>query len=250
MIRLIPGDCLDVMGEIEPGSVHLILADLPYGTTACKWDVVIPFEPLWAHYRRLLAPRGAIVLTASQPFTSMLVTSNPDWFRYAMVWDKVNKYTGFLNVKARPLRRHEDVLVFAAGSGTYNPQMIPVQPYRSRMSRPCKTKIYGEMKGFDYGREITEQNPCTVIDIPSHFTSRVDHPTQKPVALGEYLIKTYSNSGDTVLDNTMGSGSFGVAAVNCGRAFIGIEKDLGYFEVASRRIAEARHAFPLFTDAL
>jgi DNA modification methylase len=238
--RLILGDCLQAMADIPDGSIDLILADLPYGTTACKWDVVIPFEPLWAHYRRVLKPRGAVVLTASQPFTSMLVMSNPKWFRYEWVWDRVNKYTGHLNAKKRPMRRHETVLIFARAAHTYNPQRRRGVPYRVVNAAQRTAATYGahhteKLRSSDGLSAM----PGSVLRIKGHDKKGV-HPTQKPVALMEYLIRTYSHEGEMVLDNTMGSGTTGVACLNTGRRFLGIEKDPAIFAVADRRIDAAR----------
>lgn len=249
MIELHNGDCLEIMPALAAGSVDMILCDLPYGTTQNKWDSIIPLDRLWAEYWRLIKPNGAVVLTAAQPFTSLLVSSQLAKFKYAMVWDKVNKYTDFLNAKKRPLRRHEDVLVFAGKGSTYNPQMIDVEPYKSRRSKPSKTESYGVVNGCDYGEEITQKNPCSVICIPSHFTTGIVHPTQKPVALFEYLIRTYTNEGETVLDNTMGSGTTGVACRNTGRSFIGIERDPDYFAVASDRINDNKPSRPVAAQA-
>lgn len=230
------GDCLELMGRIPDGSVDLIAADLPYGTTACKWDTVIPFGPLWSHYRRIIMPRGGvIVLTAAQPFASALVMSNPRWFRYEDIWAKTTP-TGFLDANRKPMRRHENILVFSPiGSRTFNPQMTEGPPYK--VKNGPQTQVYGKFErktcdnpGLRYPTSIVQAANARI---------RGGHPTQKPVALFEYLIRTHSNPGDTVLDNTMGSGTTGVACVRTGRKFIGIEKDAGYFEVAQRRIAEA-----------
>jgi hypothetical protein len=237
---LLHGDCLELMGGIAPGSVDMILADLPYGTTACKWDTVIPFEPLWAHYKRLIKKNGAIVLTASQPFTSALVMSNPGWFRYEWVWDK-RRLTGFLDARRKPLKRHESVLVFAAGRTIYNPQMQRGDPYRHNGKRgPGGAAVTSDSDALARICPIEndgERFPTSIIETKSE---RGDHATQKPVALMEYLIRTYTNEGETVLDNTMGSGTTGVACVNTGREFVGIEKDAGYFAIAEQRIAKAQ----------
>jgi site-specific DNA-methyltransferase (adenine-specific) len=246
-VEIIHGDCLDRMREIEAGSIDLVLADLPYGTTACEWDVIIPFDPLWAHYRRLLKPKGAVVLTASQPFTSMLVMSNREWFRYCWIWRKP-KPTGFLDARRKPLKDYEDIVVFMPRLGTYNPQgLVPVKVMSGRQNKAGRG-IYGTVAPSDYVQ--TEGDfPRAVIDF-NHETNGV-HPTQKPVALMEYLVRTYSNEGETVLDNAMGSGTTGVACVNAGRRFIGIEIDAEMVKVAEARIADARlrlerpHAPPL-----
>lgn len=237
-VRLMLGDCLEVMGGIEDGSVDMILADLPYGTTACKWDTVIPLEPLWAHYKRVIKRNGAIVLTASQPFTSALVMSNPKWFKYAWVWDKCAP-TGHLNVKRQPMQRHNDVLVFASEVGTYNPQLrSSVAQHFGRIVAP-KSDVYGK-HGDNVNRGVGYPVSIITFPRPSNLTDGGQHPTQKPVALMEYLIRTYTNEGELVLDNAMGSGTTGVACIQTGRRFIGIERDEGYYNVACKRIQEAQ----------
>jgi site-specific DNA-methyltransferase (adenine-specific) len=237
--QLLMGDCLDLMPALAAGSADMVMCDLPYGTTQNKWDAVIPFAPLWAAYRRLCG--GAIVLTASQPFTSALVMSRVDAFKYAWVWDKVNRPTGHLNAKKQPLRESEDVVVFYEAQPTYNPQMVQGAPYRAT----------GSKKSANYGSQVKSTTICddglryprNIIAIPADERGTVGriHPTQKPVALMEYLIRTYTNEGETVLDNTMGSGTTGVACMNTGRNFIGIERDPGYFEIARARIEAARN---------
>lgn len=242
MLNLMMGDCLERMAEIKAGSVDLVLTDPPYGTTACKWDAVIPFEPMWAQVRRVLKPNGAAVFTASQPFTSALVMSNLKEFRYAYAWDKVNKYTGALNANRMPLKRHEDVLVFYARLPTYNKQWREGKPFKSANTNGHgKHTQYGS--GAERRRTINEgqHNPCSVLQIPADNKLELGHhPTQKPVALMEYLIRTYTHEGETVLDFTMGSGTTGVACVNTNRNFIGIERDPAYFAIAEKRIDSAR----------
>lgn len=230
------GDCLDVMTRIPSGSIDLILADLPYGTTECKWDAVIPFEPLWKEYRRVSKSNAAIVLTASQPFTSALIASNYDMFKYNWVWDKGNP-TNVGNAKRQPMKYHEDIVVFYASQCVYNPIKWRGKPNHSqgkslkRISEALGTmgRIADNNNGLKY--------PKSIISIHKHSSHGGFHPTQKPVALMEYLIKTYTNEGETVLDNTMGSGTTGVAALNTGRRFIGIERDPEYFKIAQERIA-------------
>jgi len=228
--QIFKGDCLEVMATLEAGSVDLVLSDLPYGTTQNKWDSVIPFAPLWAQYRRLC--RGAVVLTATQPFSSALVMSNAKGFSYEWTWVKT-KITGVLNAKRMPVRQHEQVLVFGASAGPYNAQGVE----RINKTRHDKVKHssenYGTRGGKDYIQEFTNW-PRDVLNIASEGSTV--HPTQKPVALMEYLIRTYTNEGDTVLDNCMGSGTTGVACQNTGRKFIGIERDDVYFEVAKKRL--------------
>lgn len=242
-MRLLQGNCLALMSEIDDGSVDLVLADLPYGTTACKWDVIIPFEPLWAHYRRVLRPRGAVVLTACQPFSTKCINSNPRWFRYELVWDKVAT-TGFLDARRRPLRRHELVLVFSPRAPRYNPQFDPGEPYKVRRKAQV-IEVLGRKKATDHDRETVSDGrryPTSILRF-SNSTFAVGpkvHPTQKPLALMDYLIRTFTDPGDVVLDNAMGSGTTGVAAARAGRRFIGIEERPDYFAAAVARIQAAR----------
>ena len=240
MIQLMQGDCLELMKDIPDASVDMILCDLPYGTTACKWDTVIPFEPLWEAYKRIIKANGAIVLTGSQPFTSFLIVSNPKWFKHELIWDKVNLYTGSLLANKMPLKRHENIIVFYQNQPVYNKQYRKGQPY----SMTRNTKGVGEYASKSYERTKTindgKHNPCSVLEIEGGNKSEKGlHPTQKPVALMEYLIRTYTNEGDTVLDNCMGSGTTGVACVNTNRKFIGIEMEENYFNIAQNRINEA-----------
>lgn len=232
-INLMLGDCLERMKEIPAGSVDLVLCDLPYGTTACKWDAVIPFEPLWAQYRRIAKKSAAIVLTASQPFTTLLIASNLKEFRYCWVWNK--KITGnpFL-AKRQPLKVHEDICVFSAAPHLYLPQM------RTGAMRKKGGGSKGKLFDVERTSSVNDQYyPVSIIDFSNAKKAGLVHPTQKPVALMEYLIRTYTNEGDVVLDNCMGSGSTGVACVNTGRKFIGIEMDENYFDIAKQRISEA-----------
>ncbi len=235
-MQLIHGDCLVEMANIPDGSVDMILCDLPYGTTACKWDSVIPFVELWVHYKRVIKSNGAIVLFGSQPFTSHLVISNLKWFKYTWMWDK-GMGTGFLNAKKQPLRTFEDICTFYGKQPTYNPQMrTGFKPYVAKQGN-TKTQNYGKQTGA-----ITvsdgDRFPLNILNIKRDLLKL--HPTQKPVPLLEYLIKTYTNEGETILDNTMGSGSTGVAAKNLNRRFIGIEMDANYFEIAKNRIEGAQ----------
>lgn len=237
MYNLILGDCLTEMKNIPDGSVDMILCDLPYGTTACKWDSVIPFAPLWEQYERIIKDDGAIVLFGSEPFSSRLRLSNIKFYRYDWVWDKVNLYTGSLLANKRPLKRHENIMVFYKKQPVYNKQYRKGQPY----SMTRNTKGVGEYASNTYQRVKTinngNHNPCSILEIEGGNKSEKGlHPTQKPVALMEYLIKTYTNPGDLVLDNCMGSGSTGVACVSTGRNFIGIELDEKYFNIAKERI--------------
>lgn len=238
-VQLIQGDCLTVMPTLAPASVDLVLCDLPYGTTQNKWDSVLPLDALWAAYNRVA--RGAIVLNAAQPFTSALVMSNLRDFKYAWVWDKANP-TGFLNAKKQPLRVTEDVVVFYPAQPTYNPEMkVKGKPRKKGgYNKPGGSDNYGDF--HDTTTVSNEYYPTNLLSISNAARAGKVHPTQKPVALMEYLIKTYTNPGDTVLDNCMGSGTTGVACVNTGRNFVGIEMDATYFGIAQRRILAAQEA--------
>ena len=233
MIELIHGDCLVEMQNIPDKSIDMVLCDLPYGTTRNKWDSIIPLEPLWKQYERVIKDNGAIVLTAQTPFDKVLGVSNLKLLKYEWVWVK-NRPTGFLNSKKMPLKKHENVMVFYKQSPTYNPQgLVAVD----RLIRGTTSSNYG--KADTPMRQDFTNYPVDVFEFDKDG-SKI-HPTQKPVALMEYLIKTYTNEGETVLDNTMGSGSTGVACVNTNRNFIGIEMDEAYFEIASKRIVEAQN---------
>ena len=241
-IELIQGDCLELMKDIPDKSIDMILCDLPYGTTACKWDVVIPFEPLWEQYKRIIKDNGAIVLTASQPFTSALIMSYMKMFKYEWIWEKTQA-TGHLDAKRKPMKAHENILVFYKQQCTYNPQKTQGHKRKVSLARhkekteKNQAEIYHKADKFtDY--DTTERYPRSVLVFPSDKQKCSLHPTQKPVALLEYLIKTYTLEGETVLDNCMGSGSTGVACINTKRNFIGIEKDDKYFEIAKKRIEE------------
>jgi len=241
-MNLMHGDCLEMMKLIPDGSIDMVLCDLPYGTTACKWDAVIPFADLWSEYRRVAKPKAAIVLTASQPFTSALIASNFKDFRYCWVWDK-KKPSNFPLAKKQPMKYHEDVVVFGRESPDYFPIMVPVE------GRAAKKGVNKGYEGFRAGLEkpeyldkvYTDKYPSSILEFSNADQTNRLHPTQKPVALMEYLILTYTNEGDTVLDNTMGSGTTGVAAANTGRKFIGIERDDRYFAIAQKRIEDAMY---------
>lgn len=236
-INLMLGDCLEKLANVPSESVDMILADPPYGTTACKWDTIIPLEPLWEHLKRVIKPKGAIVMTATQPFTSILITSNIVMFRYCWVWDKI-KGTGFLNARKMPMRNHEDIVVFYNKLPTYNPQMTEGHKRKvSYRSKNLQTEVYGVMEN-DYKYDSTIRFPRSIQTISADTQNSSLHPTQKPVALMEYLIKTYTNERDTVLDFTMGSGTTGVASKNLNRDFTGIELDEDYFEIAKSRIGD------------
>lgn len=239
-IELINGDCLEEMKKIPDNSIDLILTDPPYGTTACKWDSIIPLDLMWKELKRITKSNSAIVLTAAQPFTSILVSSNLKMFKYDWVWRKP-KGTGHLNAKKQPMRDKEDILVFYDKQCVYNPQKTIGTPYKNKAGKnhngtSSMTESYGsytnkreDNNGFRYPKQVQ--------DFPVVERGTV-HPTQKPVELMEYLIKTYTNEGDKVLDFTMGSGTTGVAAKNLNRDFIGIELDKKYFEIAEERCSE------------
>lgn len=230
-VQLLRGDCLDLMQTIPDQSVDLVLCDLPYGTTQNKWDSVIPFDALWREYKRVC--RGAIVLTASQPFTTMLIASNLKDFRYAWVWEK-SSVTGHLNAHHMPMKKHEDIAVFCAGKPPYNPQGL--QPYQKIKRRGNNGSNFGK-SGTENYQEHTNY-PRSILRFDND--TKTVHPTQKPVALMEYMVRTYTNEGDVVLDNCMGSGTTGVAARQSGRRFIGIERDEKYFDICVERIGAMR----------
>jgi site-specific DNA-methyltransferase (adenine-specific) len=247
---ILNGDCLELMKDIPDKSINLVLCDLPYGVLnrnnpSSKWDSIIPFEPLWEQYRRITKPNAAIVLFAQGMFTAKLMMSNPKWWRYNLVWDKVLK-NGFLNANRQPLRQHEDICVFSSGQTTYNPQMVKCEPHK----RNHGYGSMGKQVNNCYGSFVStptiisnEKFPTSIISVPKqHIKGKSYHPTEKPVALLEYLIKTYSNENDVVLDNTCGSGSTCVAAVLTERKFIGIEMDENYFNIACDRIEDAINA--------
>ena len=239
--RLMKGDCLERMEEIESGSVDMVLADPPYGTTACKWDSVIPLEPMWEQLKRVIKPNGAIVMTASQPFTTTLIASNMKMFKYCWYWNKVLP-RGHLNAKKQPLRVIEDVVVFYSKPPVYNPQKTKGHKRKVARTRYNKAglgeQVYGK-EDRDTFYDSDERHPNGLIEFSTANQQGKTHPTQKPVALMEYLIKTYTNEGETVLDFTMGSGTTGVAAKNLNRKFIGIELDQEYFKIAQERISAA-----------
>ena len=234
------GDCLELMKDIPDGSVDMILCDLPYGTTTKnKWDVVIPFVPLWEQYERVIKDNGAIALFAQMPFAAMLTCSNIKMFRYELVWQKTLAQ-GFLNANRMPLRAHENILIFYKKLPVYNPQKTQGAPYNKGVRRANCTTNYGNFGETIGANKTGERFPTDVVLFSNANHQNQMHPTQKPVALLEYLVKTYTNEGDTVLDNCMGSGSTGVACVNTGRKFIGIELDKKYYDVACCRIADAQ----------
>ena len=243
--EFLKGDCLELMKNIPDGSVDMILCDLPYGTTACAWDSIIPFEPLWEQYKRIIKPNNAIVLTAAQPFTSVLVASNIEWFKYEWIWCK-NRPTNFAHAKNKPMKKHENVLVFSGGTTVHASQSPNRMPYFPQGLEQIETKKVIKKK--------TEKTDAFFSDRPSHKefernqkgyphslleypTDQLGiHPTAKPVALFEYLIRTYTNEGETVLDNTAGSGTTAIAAINTNRKWICMERDETYYEKATERV--------------
>lgn len=246
MISLIKGDCLDIMDSFPSGYFDAIICDPPYGTTACKWDSVIDLSLMWKQLKRIIKPNGAIVLFGSQPFTSVLITSNLKMFKYDLVWDK-KRPTGQLNAKKQPLRQHENILVFYTKPPCYNPIM-----HENRLKRKFKGNVNKDRKTsdtfgqqYDYEQNINANSksyPRSIIEqtaVIGTSKEKVKHPTQKPIALMEYLIKTYTNEGEKILDFTVGSGTTGLAAVNLKREFVGIEKDPEYFKLAQDRINSA-----------
>lgn len=237
-IKLFHGDCMKVLENLETDSVDMVMVDLPYGTTQCKWDSILSLEDLWKQYNRVCKKNAAMVFTAAQPFTSYLVMSNPKCFKYSWVWEK-SKATGYLNAKKMPMRAHEDVCVFYRKPPIYNPQMVAGAPYnKGKAHRP--TDVYGEQKSVLVKNDTGLRYPRTVQYFKTaESEGKVLHPTQKPVSLMKYLIETYTNEGQIVLDNTMGSGTTGVACVKSNRSFIGIEMDKNYFDISVNRITNA-----------
>lgn len=240
------GDCLVEMNKIPDGSIDAIICDLPYGTTACKWDTVIPFEPLWKQYERIIKPNGAIVLTASQPFSSALIMSKVELFRYRWIWEK-EQGGNFQLAKLQPLNTVEDILVFSKGKTAngaknnmlYYPIMTPNEKPTKSGGNPSVSDLLHKNNMVALKKTYTESYPKSILRFNKEHSSHRLHETQKPVALMEYLIKTYTNEGETVLDNCMGSGSTGLACKNTSRNFIGIEKDAKYFEIAVSRIGNS-----------
>jgi site-specific DNA-methyltransferase (adenine-specific) len=235
-VTLYEGDCLEFMKGMEAGSVDAILTDIPYGTTACSWDEVIPLEPMWKQVKHVLKPNGVFVTTASQPFTSVLVCSNLEWFKYEWIWEKA-RATGHALCNKRPLKAHENIVIFYDIQPTYNPQKTKGNPYNGRRN-PIATSEwnYGKTRNDNDG----DRYPRSVFYEKTGDRNGSVHPTAKPIEVYEMLIKTYTNEGDTVLDICMGSGTTGVACVALGRDFIGVEKDAKYFSIAEKRINEVQ----------
>jgi len=235
--QLIHGDCLIEMQQIKDGSVDMILCDLPYGVTKNAWDIIIPFDKLWEQYNRIIKDNGAVVLFGSQPFTSLMITSNLKNFRYCLVWEK-NKFSDFLNAKKKPMKTNEDIAIFYKKQPIYNPQYWYSSPYTrwNTQSAVDKQTNYGAHKENFVESLDGKRLPTTVLKF--NRVERPKHPTQKPVDLLEWLIKTYSNESETVLDNCMGVGSTGVACKKTKRNFIGIELDKTYFDIANDLIGQ------------
>ena len=247
MIWLQQGDCLELMKNIPDGSVDMILCDLPYGTTACKWDSVIPFEPLWLQYNRIIKKNGAICLFGSEPFSSKLRMSNLKMFKYDWIWDKVNRYTGYGSCKYAPLRRYEIISLFANNVPTYNPQMAEGKPYKK--TGDYSSQIYGTGKIKKQGWNVGTRYPFNILQFKGDDKKNGHyHPTQKPVDLLIQAIEKSSDEGAVIFDGFMGVGSTGVACVNTNRDFIGIELDENYFNIAKNRIEAAYNAPRLFTE--
>jgi site-specific DNA-methyltransferase (adenine-specific) len=242
--KIYQGDCLEVMKSIDDKSIDMILCDLPYGTTACKWDNIIPFEPLWTNYKRIIKDNGAIVLTASQPFTSKLVLSNLKIFRHSWIWEKTRP-ANFMNAKYQPMKYHEDILVFGLNSINFYPIKTKGEKNHASQPRNGKSNIYA-IENNNAGIDINDiKNPSSIIKIKSTDSTQNLHPTQKPVALFEYLIKTYTNEGELVLDNCIGSGTTAIACMQTNRNFIGIELEPKYVDIANKRIEEFTHQLSL-----
>ena len=252
MIQLIKGDCLVEMQNIPDKSIDAIICDLPYGTTACKWDAIIPFEPLWAQYKRIIKDNGAILLFGCEPFSSLLRISNLDLYKYDWIWEKPNGSDPF-QCRKRPMNNIENISVFYDKQPIYNAQMVESKTYK-RKGGTKEIEIFGCVKDASYSSD--KRYPMRVLKYnkPGQIGSNEEraknsfHPTQKPLDLLEYLVKTYTNEGDTVLDNTMGSGTTGVACKQLNRSFVGIEMDDKYFDIASKRINEAQRSVSLFSD--
>ena len=244
-VELINGNCLEKMKNISDKSIDMILCDLPYevlnkGNKNASWDRLLPFDKLWEQYNRIIKDNGAIILFAQGMFTAQLMMSNPEMWRYNLIWDKMF-VSGFLNAKKMPMRSHEDILVFYKSLPTYNPQMTTGQPLHGKgtsyKNKDVTNNCYGDIKGIEDDRKgSTEKYPTSIVRFQKPHPSCAVHPTQKSVELCEWLIKTYTNEGETILDNCMGSGTTGVAAVNTGRNFIGIELNEQYFKIAEERI--------------
>lgn len=230
-------DCLEGMKKIDDKSIDMILCDLPYGTTACKWDSVIPFDKLWEQYNRIIKDNGAICLFGSQPFTSKLINSNIEMFKYCWVWNKKKAGNIFL-AKYQPMKIHEDIVVFSKKTHKYNPIKVPRDKVKRSKNYGTGETMGGNREKENKIYEYTDKNPVSIIEVSNAVQKGKLHPTQKPVALLEYLIKTYTKENELVLDNCMGSGSTAVACINTKRNYIGFELDENYFNIAKKRIKD------------
>jgi len=247
--EILLGDCLELMKDIPSGSIDMILCDLPYGTTACKWDTIIPFDSLWEQYERIIKPNGAIVLTASQPFTSALMMSNVKMFKYEWIWEKTRP-SGIAQAKYQPMKKHENILVFSKKKTKFN-HIYEDREYKGSISNRKPWKTWNTSTEHGLGKTnkkiiSKKRNPTTILrfaSLPPFPKGSIIHPTQKPVALFEYLIKTYTNEGDLVLDNTAGSGTTAIACLNTNRQFIVMEKEQKYYDIILKRVAEHRGIF-------
>ena len=247
--EILLGDCFELMKDIPNGSIDMILCDLPYGTTACKWDTIIPFEPLWEQYERIIKPNGAIVLTASQPFTSALVMSNPKMFKYEIIWEK-DKASNFMLAKKQIQKYHESILIFYKSNCTYNPIMWDAGKLSNIGGKANKLKkggITGDAKIGFYIPKSTLRYPKSVLKFNTPKSNDKEnkclHPTQKPIELFEYLIKTYTNENETVLDNCAGSGTTAIACLNTKRQFIVMEKEQEYYDIILKRVGDFNKNF-------
>lgn len=236
MPNLLHGDCLDLMDAIPDGSIDMVCCDMPYGTTNCRWDTVLDLQRLWAQYRRVTKENAAIVLFAQLPFDKLLGCSNLPWLRYELIWEK-SRPTGHLNAKKMPMKAHENILVFYNRLPTYNPQKTSGHVRKTAVKRSDLTPVYGAQQFYELPYDSTERYPRSVLRFPSDKQRIALHPTQKPLALVEWLIATYTNPGETVLDNCMGSGTTGKACKNLGREFIGMELDESQHRIATDRYA-------------
>lgn len=245
--EILLGDCLELMKDIPNGSIDMILCDLPYGTTEAKWDSVLPLDLLWESYKRVLKPNGTIVLTSTEPFTSVLNVSNLEWFKYDFIWNKLNA-TGHLNAKARPLKQHENISVFSNGSATstsltmtYNPQgLIDVDIIKVNFETETTGKRQSRAKGKEW-KQTKSGYPKSILTFA--YDKEKLHPTQKPISLFEYLVKTYTNENDLVLDNCAGSGTTAIACLNTKRQFIVMEKEQKYYDIILKRVGDFNKKF-------
>ena len=236
MNKLLYGDCLELMRTIPDQSVDMVCCDMPYGTTNCRWDTALDLQRVWVEYRRITKPNAAIVLFAQLPFDKVLGCSNLPWLRYELIWEKTHP-TGHLNAKKMPMKAHENILLFYNKLPTYNPQKTNGHTRKTAVKRRDETTVYGNQSFYEIGYDSTERYPRSVLTFPSDKQRSSLHPTQKPLALVEWLVATYSNEGDVVLDNCMGSGTTGEACKKLKRKFIGIEMDEKYYKIAVERIA-------------